>query len=65
MAVQERGCLLELHLPLQGTNEQLGQIATNKPRTQTDLQQIAGIGQAKVEKYDDRFLKIICEAFKG
>lgn len=41
------------------TNEQLADCAIKKPNTKTGLQQIEGIGQARVNKYGDRIIEKI------
>ena len=43
------------------TNEQLAKLVTGKIRTKADMSQIKGIGQAKMEKYADYFLKCLNE----
>lgn len=41
------------------TNEQLATMIQTACRTQSDLKQIPGLGDAKVSKYGDRFLEIL------
>ncbi len=41
------------------TNEQLAQIVQKKARTKADLEQIAGVGDARIEKYGQRLLQFL------
>ena len=41
------------------TNEQLAQMAETNVRTQADLEKIAGVGDARIEKYGPRFLELL------
>jgi superfamily II DNA helicase RecQ len=43
------------------TNQQLAQMVQRQVRTKTDLEQIAGIGEARVARYGDRVLRIVHE----
>ncbi len=47
------------------TNDQLAVMAENKITTKAGLQQIEGIGEARVNKYGDQALKIIAEHSPG
>lgn len=47
------------------TNEQLAQIVEKEITTKSGLQQIDGIGEARVNKYGDQVLKIIAEQRQG
>ncbi|MCP4267733.1 MAG: hypothetical protein GY777_19560 [Candidatus Brocadiaceae bacterium] len=41
------------------TNEQLAEMVTKKITTKSDMGGIVGIGEAKLEKYADKFLKFL------
>jgi superfamily II DNA helicase RecQ len=41
------------------TNEQLAQMVEAKARTRADLERIAGVGDARIEKYGPRFLQVL------
>jgi superfamily II DNA helicase RecQ len=41
------------------TNEQLAQMAQTRAATRSDLEKIAGVGDARIEKYAARFLDLI------
>ncbi|HID69423.1 MAG TPA: hypothetical protein EYP35_02930 [Desulfobacterales bacterium] len=43
------------------TNEQLAQIAGKRPENKAGLQEIAGIGTAKIDKYADTVLALLAE----
>ena len=44
------------------TDRTLAEFAARKPRTKTALLEVRGVGQAKVDKYGDRFLAAIQDA---
>lgn len=44
------------------TNEQLAEIAKQRPKTITDLRKISGIGEARAEKFGEAFLEIIADS---
>ena len=44
------------------TNEQLAEMVRRRVRSASALQEIAGVGEARVEKYADRFLELLREA---
>ena len=41
------------------TNEQLAQMVQRRCRTRSDLAQIEGIGESKIEKYAERLLPLL------
>jgi len=41
------------------TNEQLAQIVQAKVRSKADLEKVAGVGDARIEKYGDRILSVL------
>jgi superfamily II DNA helicase RecQ len=41
------------------TNEQLAQMVQGKARNRADLERIAGVGDARIEKYGPRFLEVL------
>jgi superfamily II DNA helicase RecQ len=41
------------------TNEQLAEIAKQRPANLVDLKKIDGLGEAKIEKYGERFLVVV------
>jgi ATP-dependent DNA helicase RecQ len=41
------------------TDRTLAELAARKPRNKTALLEVRGVGQAKVDKYGDRFLAAI------
>jgi superfamily II DNA helicase RecQ len=43
------------------TNEQLAEMVQRRARTTSDLREIAGVGEARVEKYGEAFLSILRE----
>jgi len=38
------------------TNEQLATLVTARARSKADLEKVAGVGDARIEKYGERFL---------
>jgi len=44
------------------TNEQLAELVQRRVQTATALREIAGIGDARIEKYGERFLRLLREA---
>ncbi len=46
------------------TNEQLAGMVQNRVRTKGDLETIAGVGDARIEKYGARFLACLSEIWK-
>ena len=46
------------------TNEQLAQIVQSRVRTQDDLRQIGGIGDARLEKYGSRVVDLLNKLWK-
>ncbi len=42
-------------------NEQLAKMVQNKARTKADLEAIAGVGDARIEKYGARFLEFLTQ----
>jgi superfamily II DNA helicase RecQ len=47
------------------TNEQLAQMVENRARTKADLEKIAGVGDARMEKYGARFLELLQTRQRG
>lgn len=47
------------------TNEQLAQMVQTRATTKAALEKIAGVGDARIEKYADRFLGILSHAWKS
>jgi superfamily II DNA helicase RecQ len=47
------------------TNEQLAKIAEKKIVTKTGLEQIEGIGEARIKKYGDAVIQIAAELYRG
>lgn len=45
------------------TNEQLAELVQRRVQSATALREIAGVGEARVEKYGDAFLRLLREAF--
>jgi superfamily II DNA helicase RecQ len=45
------------------TNEQLAEMVQRRVQTATALREISGVGEARVEKYGESFLHLLCEAF--
>lgn len=41
------------------TNEQLAQIAQSRCSTKADLEKIAGVGSARIEKYGSKFIELL------
>jgi ATP-dependent DNA helicase RecQ len=41
------------------TNEQLAQMVQAKAQHRADLERIAGVGDARIEKYGPRFLEVL------
>jgi superfamily II DNA helicase RecQ len=46
------------------TNEQLAQMVQSRAASKTDLEKIAGVGDARLEKYGPRFLEVLAQARK-
>jgi len=46
------------------TNEQLAKIVQNRVQSQADLEKVAGIGDARVQKYGARVLKLLATAWQ-
>ena len=46
------------------TNEQLAQMVKSRAVSRTDLAKIEGIGDARLEKFADKFLDVLQDAFK-
>jgi superfamily II DNA helicase RecQ len=47
------------------TNEQLAEMVQRRVQTAAALREIAGIGEARIEKYGETFLRLLCEAFSS
>jgi superfamily II DNA helicase RecQ len=47
------------------TNHQLAEVASQRPTTKEALGRIAGIGDARVQKYGEAVLKVLSRAAKG
>jgi len=47
------------------TNEQLAQIVQTRVTTKATLEGIAGVGDARIEKYGARFLDFLCKQWSG
>ena len=47
------------------TNEQLAQMVQTRTTTKAGLEKIAGIGDARSEKYGGRMLELLARAWKG
>jgi len=45
------------------TNEQLAKIVQNRVQSQADLEKVAGIGDARVQKYGTRVLQLLAKAW--
>lgn len=45
------------------TNEQLAELVQRRVQSATALREIAGVGEARVEKYGEAFLRLLREAF--
>ena len=43
-------------------NEQLATMVTNKITTNSGLAGIEGVGAARIDKYGERFLEVVCQA---
>jgi superfamily II DNA helicase RecQ len=44
------------------TNEQMAEMVTRRVSSVSDLREIAGVGEARVEKYGDRFLEALAQS---
>ena len=47
------------------TNEQLSQMVQARATTRSDLERIAGVGDARIEKYPPRFLDFLNRQWEG
>jgi superfamily II DNA helicase RecQ len=47
------------------TNDQLAQMASRRASSRAELEQIAGVGDARIEKYGSRVLKLLQECWKA
>jgi superfamily II DNA helicase RecQ len=47
------------------TNEQLAQMVRGRTTTRAALEKIAGVGEARIEKYGPRMLEILCQQWGG
>ena len=45
------------------TNEQLAELVQHRVQSAAALREIAGVGEARIEKYGDAFLRLLREAF--
>ena len=46
------------------TNEQLAQMVQSRATTKAALEKIAGVGDARIEKYGARMLEVLAQAWK-
>ena len=46
------------------TNEQLAQMVQSRATTKAALEKIAGVGDARIEKYGGRMLEVLSQAWK-
>ena len=53
----------EQHVPpfIIFTNATLSDMAVKRPRTRAQMLRVAGVGEGKMERYGDMFLRVICE----